>query len=47
MEERHSNLVSEVQRERVLSEIVLVGFCDFYDLVQNVTESESVAESFI
>ena len=40
-------MVSEIQRERVISEIVLVGFCDFHDLVQNVTESESVDESFI
>ena len=40
-------MVSEVQRERVLSEVVLTGFCDINDLIQNATESESVDESFI
>ncbi len=40
-------MVSEVQRERVLSEVVLIGFCDINDLIQNATESESVDESFI
>lgn len=34
-------MVSEVQRERVLSEVVLTGFCDINDLIQNATESES------
>ena len=29
MEERHSDMVSEIQRERVLSEVVSVVFCDF------------------
>ena len=38
MEERHSDLVSEVQRERVLSKIVSVDFCDFDDLVPNTIE---------
>lgn len=47
MEERHSDMVSEIQRERVLSEVVLTGFCDINDLIQNATESESVDESFI
>ena len=27
MEERHSDMVSEIQRERVLSEVVSVVFC--------------------
>ena len=40
MEKCHSNMVSEVQRERVLSEVVLTGFCDINDLIQNATESE-------
>ena len=31
MEERHSDLVSEVQRERVLSEAVFTGLCDIDD----------------
>ena len=47
MEERHSDMVSEIQRERVLSEAVLTGVRDFNDLIQNATESESVDESFI
>ena len=47
MEECHSDLVSEVQRERVLSETVPVGFRDFDDLVQNAAESKPVDESFI
>ena len=40
-------MVSEVQRERVLPKVVLTGFCDFHDLIQNATESEPVDESFI
>ena len=47
MEERHSDVVSKVQRERVLSETVFLSFCDFHDLIQNATESEPVDESFI
>ena len=45
MEECHSDMVSEVQRERVLSEAVLTGFRDIDDLVPNVAESEPVDES--
>ena len=40
-------MVSEVQRERVLPEVVLTGFCDFDDLIQNATEPSAVDESFI
>ena len=40
-------MVSEVQRERVLPKVVLTGFRDIDDLVQNATESEPVDESFI
>ena len=47
MEERHSDLVSKIQGECVLSEVVLTGLCDINDFVSNITESESVAESFI
>ena len=47
LEECHSDLVSEVQRERVLSEAVLTGFRDIDDLVPNAAESEPVAKSFI
>ena len=43
----YSDLVSEVQRERVLPEVVLTGFCDFDDLIQNATEPSAVDESFI
>ena len=38
-------MVSEVQRERVLPEVVLTGFCDFDDLIQNATEPSAVDES--
>lgn len=38
MEERHSDMVSEIQRERVLSEVVFVVFCDFDDFVPNTIE---------
>ena len=47
MEECHSDMVSEIQRERILQKAIPISFCDFYDLVQNITESESMAESFI
>ena len=40
-------MVSEVQRERVLPEVVLTGFCDFDDLIQNATKPSAVDESFI
>ena len=47
MEERHSDLVSEVQRERVLSETILPGLCDFDDIIQNATEPELVDEPVV
>ena len=47
MEECHSDMVSEVQRERVLSEAVLTGFRDIDDLVPDAAESEPVAKSFV
>ena len=40
-------MVSEIQRERVLSEAVLTGFRDIDDLVPNAAESELVAKSFV
>ena len=40
-------MVSEVQRERVLSEAVLTGFRDIDDLVPSAAESELVAKSFV
>lgn len=47
MEECNSDMVSEVQRERVLSEAVLAGFCDIDDLIQNATEPELVDEPIV
>ena len=40
-------MVSEIQGERVLSEVVLTDFCDSDDLVKNVIESQSVVESVV
>ncbi len=40
-------MVSEIQRERVLPEAVLIGICDFDDFIQNATEPKPVDESFI
>ena len=40
-------MVLEVQRERVLSEAVLAGFCDFDDIIQNATEPEPVDEPVV
>ena len=34
-------------KECILSEAVPIGLCDINDFVSNITESESVAESFI
>ncbi len=47
MEERHSDLVSEVQGECVLSETVLPGLCDFTYSVPNPVKPSAVDESFI
>ena len=47
MEERHSDMVSEIQRERVLSEVVSVVFCDFDDFIPNTIEPYFVDESVI
>ena len=47
MEECHSDLVSEVQRECVLSETVLLGLCDFTYSVPNPVKPQSLDESFI
>ena len=40
-------MVSEVQRERVLSETVLSGLCDFTYSVPNPVKPQSLDESFI
>ena len=47
MEERHSDLVSEVQRERVLPEVVFLSFCDLTYSVPNPVKPSAVDESFI
>ena len=40
-------MVSEVQRELVLPKVVLAGFCDFDDIIQNATEPELVDEPVV
>ena len=47
MEERHSDMVPEIQRERVLPETVLPGLCDFTYSVPNPVKPQSLDESFI
>ena len=47
MEECHSDMVSEVQGECVLSESVLPGLCDFTYSVPNLVKPSAVDESFI
>ena len=47
MEECHSDLVSEIQRERVLSEVVFLSFCDLTYSVPNPVKPSAVDESFI
>ena len=47
MEERHSDMVSEVQGECVLSETVLSVLCDFTYSVPNPVKPQSLDESFI
>ena len=47
MEERHSDMVSEIQRERVLSETFFLIFSDLTCSVPNPVKPEPVDESFI
>ena len=47
MEECHSDLVSEVQRERVLQKTILLGLFDFTYSVPNPVKPQSLDESFI
>ena len=47
MEECHSDLVSEIQRECVLSETILPGLCDLTYSVPNPVKPSAVDESFI
>ena len=47
MEKCHSDMVSEIQRERVLSEVVFLIFCDLTYSVPNPVKPSDVDESFI
>lgn len=47
MEDCHDDMVSEVQRERVLPEIVFLSFCDLTYSVPNPVKPSAVDESFI
>ena len=47
MEECHSNMVSEVQRERILPEVVFTGFCEQSDTIQNPIEPKPVVEPVV
>lgn len=47
LEECHSDLVSEIQRECVLSEVVFLIFCDLTYSVPNPVKPEPMDESFI
>ena len=47
MEECHSDMVSEIQGECVLSETILSGLCDFTYSVPDPVKSSAVDESFI
>ena len=47
MEECHSDMVSEIQRECILSEAVSIGVRDFTYSVPNPVKPQSLDESFI
>ena len=47
MEECHSDLVSKIQGECVLSEVVFLSFCDLTYSVPNPVKPSAVDESFI
>ena len=47
MEERHGDLVSKIQGECVLSEVVFLIFCDFTYSVPDPVKPEPMDESFI
>ena len=47
MEERHSDLVSEVQRGRVLQKTILPGLCDLTYSVPNLVKPSAVDESVV
>lgn len=47
MEECHSDLVSKIQGECVLSEVVFLSFCDLTYSVPNAAEPKFVVESAV
>ena len=47
MEECHSDMVSGIQRKRVLSEVVFLSFCDLTYPVPNPVKPEPVDEPVI
>ena len=47
MEKCNSDMVSEIQRERVLQKTILPGLCDFTYSVPNPVKPSAVDESFI
>ena len=47
MEECHSDMVSEIQRECILSEVVFLSFCDLTYSFPNPVKLSAVDESFI
>ena len=47
MEDCHDDMVSEVQRERVLQKTILLDLCDFTYFVPHIAEPSAVDESFI
>ena len=47
MEEHHSDMVSEIQRERVLSEVIFLSFCDLTYFVPNPVKPSAVGEPVI
>ena len=47
MEERHSDMVSEIQRERVLPKVIFLGLCDLTYFVPNPVKPSAVDEPVI
>ena len=47
MEERHSDMVSEIQRECIFSETVSIGLCDLTYSVSNPAKPEPVDEPIV
>ena len=47
MEECHGDMVLEIQRERVLPEVIFLSFCDFTYFVPNPVKPSAVDEPVI